>query len=180
MNWFKKEKTFEQEIQEVFAEIISNNNFILAKPYKDYDDTYLLSNDIVVLELGYDKGETWCNIKRPTDDRMTIGYELWHVYNFLYPNDKTYITTKANGDWISRYEDLQIYAHMLTHKMAFILKADYFWEKEYLEKKKTEEAKMEFFWALDIDHPIKQKFHNNDSSWYNDLDQYIKANGIVL
>jgi hypothetical protein len=178
-NLFKKENTFEQEIREVFAKIISDNNFILTKRNKD-NDVFLLSNNILLLELGEYRGETWCKFKRPTGDEMNIGYQMWHVYNFLYPNDETYVTIKENGDWVSRYEDLKIYAHMLTHKMAFILKGDYFWEKEYLEKQRIEEAKMEIFWSFDNETEIMKKYFERDPTWKEDLDKYIKDNGIVL
>lgn len=181
LNLFQKEKNFEQEIRDVFDQIIIKNEFIVSDYYeKKGRSECSLSNNILILEFGYAMGETWCKIKRPTDDRMSLGYELWHIFNFLYPNDKTYTIVKENGYWASRYEQLQIYAHMLTHEMAFVLKGDYFWEKEYLEDNRKEEAKMEIFWKIDISHPIKEKFHNNDPTWKEDLDKYIKDNDIVL
>ena len=162
---------FEDDIKNAFYEIILKYNFVFSKIN---NGNYLLSNGKCQLNFTYDRGEVVCNIKHPMNENKITGYNVFSVFNYLFPNDEKNIMK-------SPYEQLIEYADILGGKINNILIGDFSWESGYLKEQETLNKLIKFIWnEIDCNDPIYIKFKTGDLSWVSDLNNYLKQRSIVL
>ncbi len=177
----EKNLEFENSVLSVFSDVISQFNLNIEKKYKNNYEIKL-HNDKCIIRFIYDMGIIECDFIDPIEkkekesnkrlDGFPIGvpvYEIYSVWEFLFPNDKT--SYRYSGWDIE--EQLKAKKNLLLKKLINVLNGDFSWAKAYKENDNRISRKIEYmesYWAMD--NPVRIKFNNGDPDWEEAFDEY--------
>ncbi|MBU3823148.1 hypothetical protein KO566_13880 [Flavobacteriaceae bacterium XHP0103] len=164
-------KEFPQDVLDSFSPLIEKHN--LSKKIRG-DHFVELTGEKVVLQFAFDRGDLYCEIKKPSDN---FKFAIWQVYEFLFPNSQIKIESKEYPK-----ADLKFYCELLNKEMESIMLGDFSWYNRLRKETEYESSLISVILGpeMDYEHPISQKFWNGDKTWKSDIEDFIKQKGIKL
>lgn len=172
-------KEFPEDVLNAFEIIIKKHYLIIEKR----EDFYVaLSNQFVEIKFSYDKGTLYPELRK-TDDDFT--FPIIGVYSHIYKiQAHEWIQNVKMQKKNERYPNYYLveYAKLFENELASILTGNFSWYSALRAELEYEQKLITILLGpqIDYNHPISQKFWKGDSTWKQDLEQFIKEQGIEL
>lgn len=160
---------FEADIRVAFGPIMKDYGFTLTETSEGF---FELNNEKCVITISFDRGDVFCNIRKPEGKNS---YQLWSVYRYLFKNES------QDTSWYEAKIQLKKLATIAVKKLSNVLEGDFSWADGYeLEREKLRKMIRYVSNEMNVNHPIYQKYRQDDPTWIKDLENYILSNNILL
>ena len=170
-------KEFPEDVLNAFESIIKVHNMSVERK----EDYYVgLSNKHVKITFAYDKGDLYAELRKKNDD---FTFAIYQVYRHLYGTKAEANNQNLKSDGVRNPKaDLVWFAKLFENELSSILTGDFSWYEELRAAKEYENQLVSIVLGphLNHAHPISQKFWKGDSTWREDVEQFIRDKGIEL
>lgn len=171
-------KEFPEDVLSAFKPIIKKYNLSIEQR----EDSVRFSNNHVEISFSFDRGDLYSELNMKNDD---FTFAIYHVYKFLYgaKADENYTNSNIGSrQGVYPKTHLLWLAQLFENELSSILTGNFSWYKELRAEKEYENQLTAVVLGPHIkyEHPISQKFWKGDPTWREDVEQFIKENGIKL
>lgn len=170
---------FPEDVLNAFEAVIQLHKLTVEKR----EDHYVgLSNEFVEINFSFDRGDLYAELSKKNDDFTFAIYQIYkHLYGSIaeenYQNSK--IVEKKLG---YPKTELVWFAQLFENELSSILMGNFEWYEAVRSAQEYERQLVAVVLGPHLPHPndISVKFWNGDPTWRQDIEKFIKDEGIEL
>ncbi len=170
---------FPEDVLNAFEAVIQLHKLTVEKR----EDYYVgLSNKFVEINFSFDRGDLYAELRKKNDD---FTFAIYQIYKHLYGSiaEENYQNSKIKERKFGYPKtDLVWFAKLFENELSSILIGNFEWYEALRSAQEYEKQLVAVVLGPHLLHPnaIRAKFWNGDPTWRQDIEKFIKDEGIEL